>query len=239
MQLTVLGNHGPFAPAGGACSGYLLRVGGKHILLDCGNGVLSRLQAHIALEQIDAIVLSHLHSDHMSDMLILRYAWPLTRADKRIPVYLPPSPEADYALLAAQSCFETHVISDGLREEIAGATFYFMALSHPVMCFGMRVTAGRRTLAYTGDTRYTEALLPLTREADVLLCDSAFLEAERTEASPHMSAAQAARLKVRSGAQRLLLTHFCPLTDKEKIWQEAQRYDPEARMACEGEAIDI
>ena len=74
MKLTVLGNNGPFPAAGGACSGYLVIEGDKKILIDCGNGVLANLQKFIKLEEIDAVILTHLHSDHMSDMMVLRYA---------------------------------------------------------------------------------------------------------------------------------------------------------------------
>ena len=48
MELTVLGSHSPYAPANGACSGYLLNIDGFHIMLDCGNGSFSRLQKHSA-----------------------------------------------------------------------------------------------------------------------------------------------------------------------------------------------
>jgi ribonuclease BN (tRNA processing enzyme) len=74
MKLTILGNNGPFPGAGGACSGYLLSNEKCNILLDCGNGVLSNLQKLIPLKMLDAIILTHLHSDHISDMMVLRYA---------------------------------------------------------------------------------------------------------------------------------------------------------------------
>ena len=68
MKLTVLGNNGPFPSAGGACSGYLLTNGQTKILIDCGNGTLSNLQKITGLESLDAIIMTHLNSDHSSDM---------------------------------------------------------------------------------------------------------------------------------------------------------------------------
>ena len=61
MFLTVLGRHGPYPRPGGACSGYLLEDGETRVLIDCGSGVLSRLLEIMRPEQLDAIVLSHLH----------------------------------------------------------------------------------------------------------------------------------------------------------------------------------
>lgn len=43
VELTVLGNYGPYPAAQGACSGYLLNVNGFYIMLDCGNGSFSKL----------------------------------------------------------------------------------------------------------------------------------------------------------------------------------------------------
>ena len=46
LKLTILGCYGPYPKAGGACSGYLLEDETTKILIDCGNGVLSRLFLH-------------------------------------------------------------------------------------------------------------------------------------------------------------------------------------------------
>ena len=79
MKLTVLGCYGPYPAAGGACSGYLLEHEGFAVLIDCGNGVLSRLQEFIEPSKLKAIIISHLHSDHCSDLFILRYALQFSR----------------------------------------------------------------------------------------------------------------------------------------------------------------
>ena len=75
MRLTILGNNGPFPAPGGACSGYLVESdsGETRILLDCGTGVLAHLTQLTPDIHLDAVVLSHLHYDHMSDMLPMHY----------------------------------------------------------------------------------------------------------------------------------------------------------------------
>ena len=105
MKLTVLGCNGPYPAPGGACSGYFLQEGDTGVLLDCGAGVLAQLEKHMPPQNLTAIVLSHLHYDHMSDMLPLIYRCP------GLPVYLPGAPAAVRTLL--ENAFELHDIAQG------------------------------------------------------------------------------------------------------------------------------
>ena len=73
MELTVLGKYGPFPPAGGKTSGYLLTIGEKKILLDCGEGVFSALRGVTDPYALDCIVLSHFHFDHACDLGVFNY----------------------------------------------------------------------------------------------------------------------------------------------------------------------
>ena len=95
MKLQIFGNNGPYPAPGGACSGYLLSSdsGETNLLIDCGTGVLTRLMADQRLDALDAVVLSHLHFDHMSDMLPMQYAIQFHPRKKPLPVYCPLSPE--------------------------------------------------------------------------------------------------------------------------------------------------
>src|SRR5690242_7124329 len=69
MRITVLGKSPAWQDAGGACSGYLVEGGGARILLDCGPGVFAKLRVHARYETIDAVVISHLHADHVLDLV--------------------------------------------------------------------------------------------------------------------------------------------------------------------------
>ena len=64
VELTILGNYGPYATAQGACSGYLLNADGFQIMLDCGNGSFSKLQKYADYSKLGILILSHLHPDH-------------------------------------------------------------------------------------------------------------------------------------------------------------------------------
>ena len=53
----------------GACSGYLIEEDDTCLLLDCGNGVFSKLRRFRDYVDVDAVVISHLHADHILDLV--------------------------------------------------------------------------------------------------------------------------------------------------------------------------
>ena len=84
MNLTVLGKSPAWQDIDGACSGYLVSEGDTNLLVDCGNGVFSKLRMHLDYVDVDAIVISHLHADHFLDLI--PYAFALVFAPRQQPV---------------------------------------------------------------------------------------------------------------------------------------------------------
>jgi ribonuclease BN (tRNA processing enzyme) len=212
MKLTVLGMYAPYAPAGHATSGYLLEGAGEKLLLDCGSGVLERLQRFASIDDISAVVLTHLHGDHIADMTLLRYALPYRKrfgigTRERVTVFAPPAPEAEYALLYVMKPFDMCPVAHGFKAQVGEMALEFFELSHPYPIYGVRVACEGKVFAYTGDTVMCPNAAALARGADLLLCDASFLEADRTEASTHMSAAQAAQIARDNGVKKLIITH--------------------------------
>ena len=89
MKLTVFGNNATCPEADGACSCYLLQTKGKRILLDMGNGSAAKLQKHLPLTQLDAIIISHLHFDHFGDLFCAKYALETKRKSEAYPAVYP------------------------------------------------------------------------------------------------------------------------------------------------------
>src|SRR3954452_17402441 len=69
VRITVLGKSPAWQDANGACSGYLVEGGGQVVLLDCGSGVFAKLRTVMAYEDVDAVVISHLHAAHILDLV--------------------------------------------------------------------------------------------------------------------------------------------------------------------------
>ena len=93
MRLTVLGKSPSWEDAGGACSGYLIESGDTALLLDCGNGVFSKLRLHREYTDVDAVLVSHMHADHFLDLV--PYAYALTYAPRQQPVPVAQWPGTD------------------------------------------------------------------------------------------------------------------------------------------------
>lgn len=74
MKVTVIGCCGGFPAANEATSGYLFQSGGYSLLVDCGSAVLSKLFAYVPAEELDAVILSHYHHDHIADIGPLQFA---------------------------------------------------------------------------------------------------------------------------------------------------------------------
>lgn len=215
MKLTVLGNTGPYPRAEGACSGYLLEHGDVKIILDMGNGTLANYRILGKIEDITAVICSHLHPDHISDLFVLRYA--LEFQGKSIPLYAPENPAEEFARLPYKNAFEVTPIKADLTLTIGGLTITFREMRHPYQDFAIKITDGRTTFVYTGDTAQCDALTEFCAGADVLLCDSAFLEDVDSEI--HLSLEKAIQLGNASGARRLILTHFNPEISPQRYYE--------------------
>ena len=68
LTVTVLGCDGSYPGPGGACSGYLVTCDGTNLWIDCGPGTLAAIQMHLRIEEIDAVLITHEHPDHWSDL---------------------------------------------------------------------------------------------------------------------------------------------------------------------------
>lgn len=227
MKLTILGNNGPFPAAGGACSGYLVQSGGTSILIDCGNGVLANLQKFIRFEELDAIILTHLHSDHISDMHVLKYAVQIKKKrgqfDRNLDVYAPPEPAEEYGRLDVKDAFILRTITAETELKMGGLRLTFAQMKHPSMDFAVKIECGGRIFVFSGDTSWTNEIISFSKEADLLMLDAGLLERDFTEGAPHLTAAQCGIVALEAGAKKLLLTHLWPDYDASELLEEARR----------------
>ncbi len=228
MVLTCFGKFGPYPKANCACSCYMLTYKNKNVMIDLGCGSLPRVLSKIRVQDIDALVLSHLHADHMGDVLTLRYALDavkkLGKRDIPLPVYLPGEPQAESELIRSCKMADPKIISDGSTFDICGMDVRFALMPHSVPSYAISFIAEGRKFVYSGDTGYNEGLIEFSADADLLLMEAAFLSEYKPENAPHVSAAEAALTGKRANAGKLLLTHIFPEYDEGDILKEARQH---------------
>lgn len=222
MRLTVLGRS-PAAPnPGEACAGYLVEGGGGRVLVDIGPGVVAALLRLHHPDELDAVVISHMHTDHMLDLVTLRYVYPWRAQpkDQRLRVVVPPG-SADQLLDLARGAGNGRHFEDTFRlSEHDGSTpVRFGGLEvtpieteHFIPCWGFRIEGDGRRLSYTADTGPCDALDDLADAAHVLLSEATLRsldeDAQPPERRGHLLPAEAGAAARRAGAERLILTHL-------------------------------
>jgi ribonuclease BN (tRNA processing enzyme) len=217
MRLTVLGCAGSFPGPESACSAYLLEAEGFRLLIDFGSGSLSALQRYSDMNGLDAIMLTHLHCDHMLDactyVVVRRYDPGGPRPP--LPVYAPLG--AAERISAAYSA-ENESLDDvytfyGLQPgtfPIGPFTVTVDRVNHPIETYGARVEHGGRVLAYSSDTAPCEALLRLAAGADLFLCEASYRDGADNPPGLHLTGGEAGEAATKADVGRLLLTHLVP-----------------------------
>src|SRR3954447_1877345 len=228
MRLTVLGCAGSFPGPESACSAYLIEAQGFRLLMEFGPGSLSALQRYADLESIDAILLSHLHGDHMLDacsfIVVRRYAPDGPRAP--VPVYAPLG--AAERISAAYSG-DNEPVDDvytfyGLQPgtfPIGPFTVTVDRINHPIETYGVRIEQGGGVLAYSADTAACESLLRLAAGADLFLCEASYLDGIDNPPDIHLTGAEAGEAATKADVGRLLLTHLVSAWGSEASTVEA------------------
>lgn len=225
MKVTILGCSGGFPAPGGATTGYLVRFAGKNILVDCGSGVLSNLFRYIPVNQIDAIIFTHLHADHMSDIFVLKYALQMNKQNgmdiRPIPVFAPTTPEGTFQQLQNDANLVAGHVNASTVLPLFGATATFYRTTHPVECYGVRIEHEGKIFSFTGDAVYGPELLPLLNDADLAILDSGALEKARKPIMLHLTPTECFRLYRESRMKKVVLSHLIPYYSISEIQEEA------------------
>jgi len=247
MKLTVVGCSGSFPGPDSPASCYLLEHDGRRLLLDLGNGAFGALQRYADPDAVDAVVLSHLHADHCIDMTsyFVQRRWRPGGSSGVLPVLGPEGSAARlaraYDLPPEPGMGETFTFRDHVEvTEVGPFRITTARVAHPVTAFAVRVEAGGRSVVYSGDTGPCDALVELSRGADLALYEASFLESGDNPPDLHLTAAQAAEHAKTADVARLLLTHLVPWNPREASEAEASsRYDGDLVLASCGLTLDV
>lgn len=259
MRVTILGRSPARPNPGEACAGYLVEGGNTRVLLDAGPGVVAQLLLTCSPDQLDAVLISHMHTDHFLDLVTLRYAYPwLEEAKRRLKVIVPPGSGEQLQDLARGAGYPDFfarsfdfVEHDGERPiEIGEMRFEPHETQHYVPTWGFRVHARgsgedvAKVFAYSADTAPTDSLAALVDRADLLLCEAALRtigeDARPPEPRGHLLPSEAGEIATSGRVGQLVLTHL-PVLDHDGWAQEqaASTFDGPVEVAEVLKAYDV
>jgi ribonuclease BN (tRNA processing enzyme) len=246
MRLTVLGGCGAWPAAGQACSGYLVEYDGFRLLVDPGYATVPRLLERTAADRVDAVFVTHGHPDHCADLNPLLRARAL-RDDPPAPLPVYALPGALDAVLALDrpgtlaDAYLLHEFEAGSEFDIGPFRAETRLLPHSIPNAGVRLAAGGRVLAYTGDAGPSPDVVELACGADLLLAEATYVDQVPDDCRLYLTSARiAGRQATDAGAGRLLLTHLWPGTDPAAARAAAgDGFDGDIAIAMAGLDVDL
>jgi len=244
IRVTLLGTGAPppvmerFGPS------TLVEAGGETLLFDAGRGVLQRLsQLGKPSKEVRALFLTHLHSDHLMGLPDLWLTgWLLGRPQVPFRVWGPVGTKAMMVHLDQAFEFDIRIRLYDDRpppqgivvhvEEIAGGLIYehngvkvtaFGVDHYPIQpAFGYRIDYAGRSVALSGDTRFSENLIRFAQGADVLVHEVIAADLQRAEFSSapewaeaiiahHTTPEQAGEIFTRVRPKLAVYSHIVPV----------------------------
>jgi len=235
MRVTFLGTGSAMPTGERYQAGTVLRADDRTLLVDCGAGVLQRLQqSGVGYESISTVLLTHHHLDHVADLMpLLKARW--LAGEEHLSVV---GPRGTKALV--DGLFEVHDYLDGRIDigvrEIADGDYDIAGFE----VSAREVRHSKRTLAYRFDDRLTlsadtEAFEGLAAFADgsaVLVHDCSF--PDDVDVNNHPTPTELGRVLSGHEYGRVYLTHLYPHTDgrhEEMLDAVGEQYDGDVRFA--------
>jgi ribonuclease BN (tRNA processing enzyme) len=186
MRLTIVGSGDAFGSGGRANTCFWLQTAKCALAVDFGATALPALKGRgLDPNRLDAIVLSHLHGDHFGGLpFLLLDAQFLSRRETPLLIAGPPGTRArlDAALevyfpksTGSKWRFQWQVveIAPGVETDVLGHSVLTAEVIHQsgAPSTALRLSDGQKTFAYSGDTEWTDALLPIAAGADLFICE--------------------------------------------------------------------
>ena len=225
MKLTALGVWGGYPTRDAGTTSYLLQSEeGFNLLLDAGSRAVTELEHELSPNDLDAIILSHYHEDHIADLGALRqYRQLQTVKPEVLPIYGHQENEYEFSKLSLEN------VSEGIAYDVENGTsvgpfdIQFLKTVHPVICYAMRIVerATGQVLIYTGDTGYFAELVDFSKYADILLADVYFFK-DKAKMPNHLSSVEAGEIAAQANVKKLILTHLPQVGDLQVLREEAQ-----------------
>ena len=264
MRITVLGKSPSWQDAGGACSGYLVQVDDTAVLIDCGNGVFSKMRQFVDYVDIDAVAISHLHADHFLDLVPYSYAltyaprqqpvpvdrWPGTENPARPHLIVPRGATSVFRRVVGawgnddliENAFDLTEYEPNETVEVGPVRLRFHEVPHFTETFAIDVSHrdGGGRITYGADTRPGPELIEIARDTDLLIVEATLPRPERTGVRGHLTPTEAGEHARLAGAKRVVLTHISDELDSQQACERAAKaFGGPVEVAAEGAVYEV
>lgn len=235
LDVTVLGAGDAFASRGRFQAGYVIETDGCHILMEAGPTLLPALKrSGIAPADLDYVLISHLHGDHFAGLpfLLLEYLWESPRT-RMLTIAGPRNLERrtrtmfrsmyrNMDISRLEPKLRYVVLEPGCDTRLGPARVAAIRTPHtkPDISLALRVTLGGKSVAFSGDTGWTDELVGLSAGADLFLCECTYYESAHLDF--HLNYPLIVKYRGRFTAKRMILTHLGrePLNHEREIDME-------------------
>lgn len=240
MKLTILGSGTCVPYINRGSSGYAIETSGSKLLFDCGSGSTWKLaRADINYLEIDHVFFSHLHPDHTGDMISFlfatKYAYWSPYGDKREkPLSLWGGEGFEEFFSTLKRAFNEWIVPDGLTVtelkpgslDIGDFTITAVKTPHIESSLAYRIDAEGKSIVYSGDTDYSESLIQLSDNADLLIIECALPDEHKWNG--HLTPSDVIKIVNACSAKKIVVTHLYPVSDVKRVVEIIrENVDPE------------
>lgn len=229
MKITVVGFWGAYPEENEATSCYLLEKDGFKLLIDCGSGALNQLPKYVDPFDLDALILSHYHQDHIADVGVLQYQFLVQNGirdqKKKLPIFGHTEDLESFDKLDHEYTF-SKAYDPAAKLRIGPFEIQFLKTIHPVVCYAMRITDGNHVITYTADSSFTEKFIEFSRDSDLLITDCNFYEGQDGSQAGHMNSTECGLLAKKANVETLILSHHPHFGDRSKLLEETSKHFP-------------
>lgn len=226
MKITTIGIWGGYPNKNEATSSFLIEQDGFRCLIDCGSGVLAAVQNYTELRQLDAVLITHYHPDHVADIGVLQHAamvgMQLKEWETPLPIYAHDRDVDGFETLSYKGVTEGRAVQVDEPVQIGPWEVSFCETVHPVYCLALKFTSNGKSAVFTADTAWKDELVDFAAGADFIAAESNLYEKYVGIIQGHMSGAQAGKLAEEAGVKKIVLTHLPQYGNVQEILESAK-----------------
>ena len=215
----------------------LLKIGGANLLFDSGPGTMRRLlEAGITIFDISFIFYSHLHPDHTGELVSFLFATKYPDVNSRTTPLTITAGRGFWAFYKKlKNVYGNWIeLSPGMLNIIEldnigpdsirfdDFTVKSLPVEHTDESIAYRINSvSGKSVVYSGDTDFSDNLITLAKDADLLICESAM--PDELKVKGHLTPSLAGEIATRANVRKLVLTHFYPECDQTDIEKQCRK----------------